>query len=183
MNLSLILMGSNHCFTAMSWDKWDSSMRLSLSICTMGSEFISPWAPVEIKWHSMFKTSRYSSAHSKKLTDKRFPFLPFSLFLVPGPLPWALTSKGPAIPNQICEHFLPHLIWFLNDPTKSSNTHSISIARWWWGRTQRSTIISYHLMASIIPTSTSNRDFPVGPVAKTPDSQCRGPSFHPWSGN
>ena len=25
-------------------------------------------------------------------------------------------------------------------------------------------------------------DFPGGPVAKTPCSQCRGPSFHPWSG-
>ena len=26
-------------------------------------------------------------------------------------------------------------------------------------------------------------DFPGGPVAKTPQSQCRGPRFHPWSGN
>ena len=27
------------------------------------------------------------------------------------------------------------------------------------------------------------RDFPGGPVAKTPSSQCRGPSLDPWSGN
>ena len=27
------------------------------------------------------------------------------------------------------------------------------------------------------------RDFPGGPVAKTPRSQCRGPAFDPWSGN
>ena len=27
------------------------------------------------------------------------------------------------------------------------------------------------------------RDFPGGPVAKTPHSQFRGPRFHPWSGN
>ena len=27
------------------------------------------------------------------------------------------------------------------------------------------------------------RDFPGGPVDKTPCSQCRGPSFIPWSGN
>ena len=27
------------------------------------------------------------------------------------------------------------------------------------------------------------RDFPDGPVAKTPCSQCRGPGFNPWSGN
>ena len=27
------------------------------------------------------------------------------------------------------------------------------------------------------------RDFPGGPVAKTPCSQCRGLGFHPWSGN
>ena len=27
------------------------------------------------------------------------------------------------------------------------------------------------------------RDFPGGPVAKTPCSQCRGPRFDPWSGN
>ena len=26
-------------------------------------------------------------------------------------------------------------------------------------------------------------DFPGGPVAKTPYSQCRGPGFNPWSGN
>ena len=25
-------------------------------------------------------------------------------------------------------------------------------------------------------------DFPGGPVAKTPHSQCRGPGFDPWSG-
>ena len=27
------------------------------------------------------------------------------------------------------------------------------------------------------------RDFPGGPVGKTPHSQCRGPEFDPWSGN
>ena len=26
-------------------------------------------------------------------------------------------------------------------------------------------------------------DFPGGPMAKTPSSQCRGPKFDPWSGN
>ena len=26
-------------------------------------------------------------------------------------------------------------------------------------------------------------DFPGGPVAKMPCSQCRGPGFNPWSGN
>ena len=26
-------------------------------------------------------------------------------------------------------------------------------------------------------------DFPGGPVAETPSSQCRGPGFHLWSGN
>ena len=26
-------------------------------------------------------------------------------------------------------------------------------------------------------------DFPGGPVAKTSHSRCRGPGFHPWSGN
>ena len=28
-----------------------------------------------------------------------------------------------------------------------------------------------------------NRDFPGGPVVKTPRSQCRGPQIDPWSGN
>ena len=28
-----------------------------------------------------------------------------------------------------------------------------------------------------------SRDFPGGPVAKVPCSQCRGSGFHPWSGN
>ena len=27
------------------------------------------------------------------------------------------------------------------------------------------------------------RDFPGGPVAKPPSSQCREPGFDPWSGN
>ena len=27
------------------------------------------------------------------------------------------------------------------------------------------------------------RDFPGGPIAKTPCFQCRGPEFNPWSGN
>ena len=27
------------------------------------------------------------------------------------------------------------------------------------------------------------KDFPGGPVAKTPQSQFRGPGFDPWSGN
>ena len=27
------------------------------------------------------------------------------------------------------------------------------------------------------------RDFPGGPVVKTPRSQCREPGFNPWSGN
>ena len=29
----------------------------------------------------------------------------------------------------------------------------------------------------------SRKDFPGGPVAKTPCSQCREPRFNPWSGN
>ena len=29
----------------------------------------------------------------------------------------------------------------------------------------------------------SSWDFPRSPAAKTPCSQCRGPRFHPWSGN
>ena len=28
-----------------------------------------------------------------------------------------------------------------------------------------------------------SKDFPGGPVAKTPHSQCRGSRFHPWAGN
>ena len=28
-----------------------------------------------------------------------------------------------------------------------------------------------------------HRDFPGGPVAKTPCSQSKGPGFDPWSGN
>ena len=32
-------------------------------------------------------------------------------------------------------------------------------------------------------TRTRVGDFPGGPVAKTPGSQCRGPRFNPWLGN
>ena len=31
--------------------------------------------------------------------------------------------------------------------------------------------------------NTCDKDFPGGPVAKTPCSQCRGPGFEPCSGN
>ena len=54
-------------------------------------------------------------------------------------------------------------------------------------------IVSLHLL-SISPQfnkgkeekgeeGTEKRDFPGGPVAKTPLSQCRGPGFDPLSGN
>ena len=29
----------------------------------------------------------------------------------------------------------------------------------------------------------NSRDFPCGPVAKTPGSQCKGPGLNPWLGN
>ena len=32
-------------------------------------------------------------------------------------------------------------------------------------------------------SSSTSWDFPGGPVAKTPSSQCGGPGFNPWSGN
>ena len=31
--------------------------------------------------------------------------------------------------------------------------------------------------------NVASQNFPSSPVAKTPDSQCRGPGFDPWSGN
>ena len=42
----------------------------------------------------------------------------------------------------------------------------------------------FHLTLAY-PTSreSGEGDFPGGPVAKTPCSQCRGPGFDPWSGN
>ena len=36
---------------------------------------------------------------------------------------------------------------------------------------------------SVITKENASRDFPGGPVAKTPCSQCRGSGFNPWSGN
>ena len=47
---------------------------------------------------------------------------------------------------------------------------------------------SYHRLQQVhlevyTSQSTANRDFPGGLVDKTPRSQCRGPRFHPWSGN
>ena len=39
--------------------------------------------------------------------------------------------------------------------------------------------VKYHSLTE----HTRTRDFPGGPVAKTPRSQCRGPRFNPWSGN
>ena len=40
--------------------------------------------------------------------------------------------------------------------------------------------VSYHLEKL---TKKQHRDFPAGPVAKTPCSQCRGPGFNPYPGN
>ena len=42
------------------------------------------------------------------------------------------------------------------------------------------------LLPGIYPYKTLIKkilDFPGGPAAKTPHSQCRGPGFDPWSGN
>ena len=38
-------------------------------------------------------------------------------------------------------------------------------------------------LEKIIYLNYVHGDFPGGPVAKTPSSQCRGPGFNPWSGN
>ena len=35
----------------------------------------------------------------------------------------------------------------------------------------------------LFPKKRRSWDFPDGPVAKTPCSQCNGPRFNPWSGN
>ena len=35
----------------------------------------------------------------------------------------------------------------------------------------------------VLSSVRSFRDFPGGPMAKTPCSQCRGPGFSPWLGN
>ena len=53
----------------------------------------------------------------------------------------------------------------------------------------RPTLVSFTHSGQVAPLSltilrrTQPRDFPGGPVAKTPRSQCRGPGFDPWSGN
>ena len=51
---------------------------------------------------------------------------------------------------------------------------------------QIKTTVRYHLtpvrMAVNKKKSTNNRDFPGGPVVKTPCSQCKGPGFDSWSG-
>ena len=44
-------------------------------------------------------------------------------------------------------------------------------------RGMRSVMILINVIFKIL-----NRDFPGGPVAKTPCSQCRGPGLDPWSG-
>ena len=38
-------------------------------------------------------------------------------------------------------------------------------------------------LEKIIYLNYVHGDFPGGPVAKTPSSQCRGPGFDTWSGN
>ena len=44
----------------------------------------------------------------------------------------------------------------------------------------------YHfksIRTAMIKRKENNKDFPGGPVAEAPGSQCRGPRFHPRSGN
>ena len=45
--------------------------------------------------------------------------------------------------------------------------------------TQRSDLL---ILYKTLETSEKVRDFPSGPVAKTPSSQCRRAAFDPWSG-
>ena len=49
-------------------------------------------------------------------------------------------------------------------------------------RVQTEKLRTQGLLAQV-PARSPGRDFPGGPVAKTPHAQCRGPRFHPWSGN
>ena len=39
------------------------------------------------------------------------------------------------------------------------------------------------MYVTILDTEGRSWDFPGGPVARTPCSQCRGPGLDPWSGN
>ena len=51
------------------------------------------------------------------------------------------------------------------------------------------TYLMWGILGSLLPPSVSSsakhglQDFPGGPVAKTPSSECRGPGLDPWSGN
>ena len=41
----------------------------------------------------------------------------------------------------------------------------------------------FSLEEEILRAASEEKDFPGGPGAKTPHSQCRAPGFNPWSGN
>ena len=43
--------------------------------------------------------------------------------------------------------------------------------------------IGIELMIQLSASKCLLRDFPGGPVGKTPCSLCRGPGFNPWLGN
>ena len=53
----------------------------------------------------------------------------------------------------------------------------------WWTAHMDDSGTGTSIPLQIQPEHNKVRDFPGGPVAKTPYSQCRGPEFDPWSGN
>ena len=44
-------------------------------------------------------------------------------------------------------------------------------------------MLNYEVVIPKAKKFREGRDFPGGPVVETPQSQCRGPRFHPWAGN
>ena len=65
-----------------------------------------------------------------------------------------------------------------------SDSGKATIQIWWKPRLCPRPGERHSLELSILYIlKTPVRDFPGGPVAKTPRSQCRGPGFDPWSGN
>ena len=68
----------------------------------------------------------------------------------------------------------------ISEPTEFSKMPFLSLARTPFQRQGKSPISVSHCCLLKVPGSG---DFPGGPVAETPHSQCREPRLDPWSGN
>ena len=154
--------------------------------------FPAPFTPPQQKWYSSVLLNQVPQTWLSLCVSLFVFFLSPSqvlssachVLLLPGTHPHLQSSsKKPPLVWLLIVSYIPPIH---SDPNPQHTTLKLSFyflyfTRLWAPWSQDHTL-------SLCPQNNARynilmRNFPCGPVAKAPRSQCRGPGFNPWSGN